>query len=138
MLMKRVIAAGGIVLNDKREIALVKSKKGYWGFPKGHIERGEKPIDAAIREIYEECGAKGLILVKKLGKVVHLKPARGGASEPRKKKYVVLYLFRTEQKELRPQDAEIFEAHWVDLERAVELLRYEVDRAFLKNNLAKL
>ncbi len=138
MLMKRVIAAGGIVLNDKREIALVKSKKGYWGFPKGHIERGEKPIDAAIREIYEECGARDLILVKKLGKVVHLKPFADRESSKPFKKYIVFYLFKTEQKELKPQDSEISEAQWVDLERAVDLLKYDVDRAFLMKNISKL
>ena len=28
----------------------------YWGLPKGHIETGERPEEAALREISEECG----------------------------------------------------------------------------------
>jgi 8-oxo-dGTP pyrophosphatase MutT (NUDIX family) len=29
---------------------------GHWGFPKGHIERGEREIEAALREVQEETG----------------------------------------------------------------------------------
>ena len=31
-------------------------KKGYWSFPKGHIEKGETSPDAAVREVREESG----------------------------------------------------------------------------------
>ena len=27
-----------------------------WGFPKGKLEKGEKDLDAAVREVYEETG----------------------------------------------------------------------------------
>jgi 8-oxo-dGTP pyrophosphatase MutT (NUDIX family) len=37
-----------------------KVEKTYWGFSKGHIEKGEKGIDAIIREIKEETGIKHL------------------------------------------------------------------------------
>ena len=55
-------AAGGIVFyNDL--IIIVKNKRGdlnsnksFWGFPKGHLEDGEKPSEAAVREVYEETG----------------------------------------------------------------------------------
>ena len=58
-------AAGGVVLLEKR-ILLVKNKKGdstedrspWWGYPKGHLEEGEKPVDAAVREVFEETGFK--------------------------------------------------------------------------------
>jgi len=33
---------------------------GYWDFPKGEVESGEKPLDAAIREVHEETGLSGL------------------------------------------------------------------------------
>ena len=57
------IAAGGIVLSQNK-ILLVKNKKGdssadsepWWGYPKGHLEEGEKPSEAAVREVYEETG----------------------------------------------------------------------------------
>jgi len=33
-----------------------KTGRGYWGFPKGHIEENESELDAARREIFEETG----------------------------------------------------------------------------------
>tara|TARA_B100000900_G_scaffold268925_1_gene229595 strand:+ start:1114 stop:1467 length:354 start_codon:yes stop_codon:yes gene_type:complete len=56
-------AAGGIVLLEQK-ILIVKNKRGdspedlvsWWGYPKGHMEDGEKPTDAAVREVYEETG----------------------------------------------------------------------------------
>ena len=56
-------AAGGIVLLEQK-ILIVKNKRGdspedglsWWGYPKGHMEEGEKPADAAVREVFEETG----------------------------------------------------------------------------------
>jgi len=44
--------------------AIGKVEKTYWGFSKGHIEKGEKGIDAIIREIKEETGIKRLKFIK--------------------------------------------------------------------------
>jgi len=40
--------------------ALGKIEKTYWGFPKGHIEKGEKEIDTVKREVAEETGIKDI------------------------------------------------------------------------------
>ena len=34
----------------------VANKPNSWDFPKGHIQEGEEPITAAVRELYEETG----------------------------------------------------------------------------------
>ena len=52
--MKKVSA--GVVITNGREVLGVKSYK--WDLPKGEIEKGEKPIEAAVRECYEETGLK--------------------------------------------------------------------------------
>ncbi|MCC5831445.1 MAG: NUDIX domain-containing protein [Chlamydiales bacterium] len=36
------------------EALLVKHRKGHWAFPKGHLEKGESPCEAAARELCEE------------------------------------------------------------------------------------
>jgi 8-oxo-dGTP pyrophosphatase MutT (NUDIX family) len=65
-----VAQAGGIVFRldgpgeDGISILLVSSKKepGNWIFPKGHVERGETPAEAALRETEEEAGVDGDLL----------------------------------------------------------------------------
>src|SRR3984885_4040809 len=53
-----VLAAGGIVLRQARppQIAVVRLRKGEWVLPKGKLDDGETPRDAAEREVLEETG----------------------------------------------------------------------------------
>lgn len=37
-------------------MCLVQHAAGHWGFPKGHVEEGETPEQAARRELREETG----------------------------------------------------------------------------------
>jgi 8-oxo-dGTP pyrophosphatase MutT (NUDIX family) len=39
-----------------RRFLLVHQKKGHWGFPKGHAEKGESATESALRELAEETG----------------------------------------------------------------------------------
>lgn len=41
-----------------------ESRKEYWGFPKGHVERGEKLEETARREIKEETGLGDVKFIK--------------------------------------------------------------------------
>jgi 8-oxo-dGTP pyrophosphatase MutT (NUDIX family) len=59
--------AGSIVvrLNGKEpEVLLVTGKRNpkSWIFPKGHIEKGETPEQAALRETREEAGVVGTLI----------------------------------------------------------------------------
>lgn len=50
---------GAILLNrEMSEVVLVKgwSKKAKWSFPRGKINKEERDLDCAIREVYEETG----------------------------------------------------------------------------------
>ena len=51
-----IIAAAGIVINDKNEILMVKNDRAGWVFPGGQVEVGENVIDAVKREVMEETG----------------------------------------------------------------------------------
>ena len=50
-----VTAGGGIVFNEKQELLLIY-RRGYWDMAKGKIERNERKIDGAEREVTEETG----------------------------------------------------------------------------------
>ncbi len=51
-----IIAAAGIVINEKNEILMVRNVRRGWEFPGGQVEVGENVIDAVRREIMEETG----------------------------------------------------------------------------------
>lgn len=90
---QREVSAGTCVYrptDDGYEFLLVQSHKSapVWGFPKGHVDPGEKLEDAAHRETYEETGVMvqlldGLPMCRTTGKDVHLFLARQvGRNEP--------------------------------------------------------
>jgi 8-oxo-dGTP pyrophosphatase MutT (NUDIX family) len=55
-------SAGGLVVEGSR-ILLISTQEGRrWQLPKGHIERGESPEQAAVREIEEETGVSGRVI----------------------------------------------------------------------------
>lgn len=51
---KYIEAAGGLVEREG-EYLFIK-RKGFWDIPKGKLDKGETPEQAAVREIEEECG----------------------------------------------------------------------------------
>ena len=68
---KVIPAAGGLVLNPKKEILFIY-RNNVWDLPKGWIEKGETIETAAIREVEEECGIFNLKLIKPLVTTYHI------------------------------------------------------------------
>jgi len=62
-------AAGGIVEKDGKFVSIMR--KGIPDLPKGHIEKGETPEQAALREVEEETGIGKLQIVKELPSTWH-------------------------------------------------------------------
>ena len=62
-------AAGGIIVKDGKFVSIVR--KGIPDLPKGHIEKGETPEVAALREVEEETGIGNLKIVKELPSTWH-------------------------------------------------------------------
>jgi len=65
-----VHAAGGIVMNEDREILTI-FRNGFWDLPKGKIERMEDQKAAALREVAEETGLRSMNLGNKVGITYH-------------------------------------------------------------------
>jgi len=40
-----------------------RTKREYWDFPKGHLEKGETEQQAAAREVQEETGLKDIVFI---------------------------------------------------------------------------
>lgn len=45
-----------MILNENKQILLVKNKKRGWEFPGGYVDHGETLEEAAVREVKEETG----------------------------------------------------------------------------------
>ena len=66
---KMAPAAGGVVVKDGKFVSIVRH--GIPDLPKGHIEKGENPEQAALREVEEEIGIGKLHIVKELPSTWH-------------------------------------------------------------------
>jgi 8-oxo-dGTP pyrophosphatase MutT (NUDIX family) len=52
---KRIIAAGGLVINGENKLLMI-FRRGFWDLPKGKLDDGETIEACAIREVQEETG----------------------------------------------------------------------------------
>jgi ADP-ribose pyrophosphatase YjhB (NUDIX family) len=120
-------SAGGLVLDVNRRGALIgrQDRRGrmVWSLPKGHIEVGESPEAAAVREIREETGISGSI-VAPLGVINFWFMAENR----RVHKTVHHFLLRAEGGELSSDDAEIDSVEWVALADIPTRLAYADER----------
>jgi 8-oxo-dGTP pyrophosphatase MutT (NUDIX family) len=94
-----------------------------WSLPKGHVEPGETPEDAAIREVAEETGITGRV-VATLGTIDFWFVADGR----RVHKTVHHYLLMATDGELSADDVEVEEVEWVPLGELSERLAYADER----------
>jgi ADP-ribose pyrophosphatase YjhB (NUDIX family) len=94
-----------------------------WSLPKGHVEAGETPEVAAVREIAEETGIAGRV-VAPLGTIDFWFVAEGR----RIHKTVHHYLLLAEGGELSDDDIEVVEVAWVPLEELAQRLAYDDER----------
>ena len=122
-----VLAAGGIVLRQEETplIAVVRlRKRNEWVLPKGKLDDGETPRDAAEREVLEETG-HDVSVHEFLGTLVY---ESGG-------RFKVVHYWRMETSggpTLELMD-DIRAVDWLPLDAAVERLSRAYERAFLAN-----
>ncbi|MBT8236778.1 MAG: NUDIX domain-containing protein [Bacteroidia bacterium] len=65
------VAAGGVVTNKKGKVLFIY-RNDKWDLPKGKLKKGESLEKAAIREVEEETGVKGLKLENHLKTTYHI------------------------------------------------------------------
>jgi 8-oxo-dGTP diphosphatase len=126
-----VEAAGGIVTRERdgaREVLVVhRPRYDDWSLPKGKLEPGETPADAAVREVEEETGAR-CVLGRALGTTAYV---------DRKGRDKVVHWWMMEVHSTRtflPND-EVDEVRWISEGNAAALLTYDSDRRLLADVL---
>ncbi|MEM9259180.1 MAG: NUDIX domain-containing protein, partial [Bacteroidota bacterium] len=113
-----VPAAGGVVHNAHLDKHLFIFRRGSWDLPKGKIDEGESPAEAAIREVEEETGLADLRLGQALPTTYHT--YRTGKGK-RVLKPTYWFAMQTETLTLTPQAEEDIElAEWRTIQEVIE------------------
>ena len=68
--MKKIIAAGGLILNEKNQLLMI-FRRGKWDLPKGKLDEGESVEECALREVKEETGLQNVERGDFLGLTFH-------------------------------------------------------------------
>ena len=131
-------SAGGVVVRGDETIVIVPTRRAANGravlaLPKGHVDPGETPAQAATREVREEAGVEAE-LVEKLGDVRYWYQRNG----MRIAKVVSFYLFDYRAGDPADHDAEVEVARWVPLEQAVRELSYRGEREMVRRALDRV
>ncbi len=133
--IQKVECAGGIIINQFNKIAIVNQNHDSWSLPKGHIDKGETAINAAIREIYEETGIINPTLIKKIGTYERYRIGLDGNDDLSELKTIHIFLFQSNQKILTPIDKNNPEAKWINIKEVENYLTHKEDIKFFKKSI---
>lgn len=124
-------SAGGVIYrwhDDVPHILLIRDPYRQWGLPKGHLQSGETPDVAAIREAAEETGLDHLVLGPRLHTIDWFFRSRGRLIH----KYCHFYLMESPSGETVPQlDEGITDCCWFPLPAALQQISYDNAREVL-------
>lgn len=123
-------SAGAVLFTRRGECVLMRSHTGEWGLPKGHLEAGETEMQAAVREVLEETGARARLLLGFCEEIAYCLP--GG--EP---KVVTFFAAACEEEVFSPRDADVTHSSAFTLDEALALIPHEDVRRVLRHAFAQ-
>lgn len=125
------VSAGGVAFRDwdgRTEIAIILTvPERRWQLPKGMIDAGETPEQAATREVREEAGIE-TELIAAIEKTEYWFFAERNGERTRFHKYVHWFLMKYTAGKVEDHDHEVFESRWVPIAEALELLVFKNER----------
>lgn len=125
-------SAGGVVVrveDGAPHYLLIRDSYGQWGFPKGHLEQGERADTAALREVMEETGLRSVSLVAPIATIDWTFRFRGTLIH----KNCQFFLMETAVTNTKPQKSEgITACKWTTIDEAQKLIAYENAREVLR------
>ena len=136
-MIQRYTAAGGLVYEAGRVLVLERSGRAELRLPKGHVEPGETPWQAALREVGEESGLLELEILAPLGRqrVAYGLPQ---AWVLRSEHWYLMRPGSSAQRQRPPADAEQFRVRWLTPSEAEAGLSYAAERNVLRKGLSRI
>jgi 8-oxo-dGTP pyrophosphatase MutT (NUDIX family) len=158
--MVREISAGGVVVRERDGEWLLaaielprgpevpvgspkhssKGVKPVLALPKGLVDPGEKPLETALREVYEETGVTADVITK-LGDIKYIY-TRTWAGGERVFKIVSFYLMHYRAghiNDITPEmRIEVERALWLKLDDAAHLLAYKGEKQMVRRAIEYL
>ncbi len=130
--MKKERSSGAIVFTYQsggvNYLVVKNAKYGHWGFPKGHIERGEDELRAALREVKEEVGIEELNIVPGFSQGISYQFEK---DEEMVSKEVTFYLAEAKSKDVKLSRDQA-DYCWVDFDDALKVLSFDDTKAVLQ------
>lgn len=124
--------SAGCIIIDNDKVLLVQQSSGNWGFPKGHLEKGESETEAAIRETKEETNLDVKIVDSGARYSIEYNTDKGTHKE------AVYFLATRTSEEIVRQESEINEIKWFDFKEALETISFDNAKELLKKVLSDL
>ena len=126
MELRKEKCCGCIIIENNKVLLVYEKNRNFWGFPKGHMEKGENEIETALREVKEEVGLDVEIIDKEKRYILNY------IIRDEIDKTTVLYLAIPKNKEIVMQESEIEKVKWCDFEEALETLTFDNSKEVFK------
>ena len=118
---------GIIVLNKENKVFVARridNPKNFWQMPQGGVDKGEDLLSAAYRELEEETSINEVELIKEIeGTITYELPKhllgiiwKGKYKGQKQKWFLMRYLGKDEDINIKTSKPEFLEWKWIDLE----------------------
>ena len=128
------IGVGIILLNKQNKIFIAKridnQKGNYWQMPQGGVDKNEKLLQAAKRELEEETSVKSVKLIKELDEWLNYdlpknllgKIWKGKYKGQKQKWFVMKFLGDENEINIKTKYPEFIEWKWVELDKITDFV----------------
>ena len=122
---------GVVLLNKDNKVFVAKridNSKNFWQMPQGGKNKGEKNLDAALRELCEETSIKNVTMIKEIeGTISYNLPKnllgiiwKGKYKGQIQKWFIMKFNGKDEEINLKTKKPEFLEWKWIDIDKITD------------------